>query len=91
MMVYRFGRFSDAQIVAGAHAPQQAGGLRAFHNALRILMNIETDDLQFLTGEQRLEFFKNPHLFFIKADDPTADSLWALITSRQPERYRGIV
>lgn len=64
---------------------------RAFHNALRILMNVETEDLSFISAEERRAFFGNPHLFFIRADDATCDRLWALIQERQPERYREVV
>lgn len=63
---------------------------RSFHNALRILMNVETGDLPFLGEYERCAFFSNPHLFFIRADDATCDRLWALIQERQPERYREV-
>jgi hypothetical protein len=54
-----------------------------FHNALRVLLNIETDQLSFLTPIQQDNFFGNPHMFFVRCDDETADKLWAIV---QPPR-----
>lgn len=50
-----------------------------FHNALRLLLNIEDDQLSFLTPAQQDNFYSNPHMFFIRCDDATADKLWAVM------------
>ena len=58
---------------------------RNFHNALRILFNLDADDLigsGVLTDKQWPEFRDNPHRWFIQADDQTAYQLWLLIVSR---------
>lgn len=54
-----------------------------FHNALRILLNLDRDDLPFLDGRAWQRFRTDPFRFFIRADDPTADRLWAAIEARQ--------
>lgn len=46
------------------------------HNFLRKLLNLEGDQLSFLTPVQQDNFYSNPHMFFIRADDVTARHLW---------------
>ncbi len=53
-----------------------------FHNALRILMVIDRWDVKWMDDMEWQEFIANPHRFFIRADDPTADALWAVIEKR---------
>ena len=55
---------------------------REFHNALRILLNIDHWDVEWMTTSQWQDFIANPHKFFIACDDPTADRLWAIIEER---------
>jgi hypothetical protein len=59
-----------------------------FRNTFAILHNLDTDDLAFLTAEQRLAFFKDPVQAILKLDDARLDALYALVESKQPERYR---
>ena len=59
---------------------------RQFHNALRILLNIDRWDVEWMTKAQWAEFIDNPHRFFIRTDDPTADRLWAMIEERNRPR-----
>jgi len=79
-------------------APQQPRAVQpavqpadAFRNMFAILHNLETSDLPFMSAEQRLAFFRDPIPAVLRLDDARLDALYALITSRQPERYRGIV
>ena len=53
-----------------------------FHNALRILASIDRDEVPFLDDRQWVVFVANPSGFFIRCDDPTCDSLWAVIQRR---------
>lgn len=68
--------------------------LRAFHNALRILLNIDRDELEAAgvipRGDHNAwgDFRQNPWRFFIRAPDPAAEKLWAMIEARQPAAYR---
>ena len=55
---------------------------RQFHNALRILLNIDRWDVEWMGDREWQEFIANPHRFFIASDDPTADKLWAIIIER---------
>lgn len=50
-----------------------------FHNALRLLLNIDGPQLGFLTDIQKDNFFGNPWRFFITCDDDTADKLWEVM------------
>ncbi len=59
---------------------------RDFHNALRILLNIDRWDVEWMTDSQWIEFLDNPHRFFIMRDDPTTDRLWAIIEERNRPR-----
>lgn len=65
-----------------------------FHNALRILLNLERQDLQdagvinFDDDAAWRRFSDNPHRWFIVASDDQARALWALIESRQPASLR---
>jgi hypothetical protein len=54
-----------------------------FHNALRIILNLEGEELDFLTDVQRDNFYANPHMFFVRCDDATADKIWALVVPQQ--------
>lgn len=48
-----------------------------FHNGLRLLLNLEGGQLlELLTPVQIDNFYSNPHMFFIRADDTTARKLW---------------
>ena len=63
-------------------------GSDAFRNMFAILHNLETDDLSFMTAEQRLAFFRDPVPTVLKLDDARLDALYSLVQSRQPARYR---
>lgn len=51
-----------------------------FHNAIRVLWNIDRPD--WMAADQWFAFNNDPHRFFVKADDETARKLWALIEPR---------
>ena len=55
-----------------------------FHNAMRILLNIEADELRAvgLNTHQIQTFFANPLIYFIRCDDPTCDALWGIVEER---------
>lgn len=63
--------------------------LRAFHNTVRKLYNIEWEQLVFLTDVQKDNFFENPPMFFIRADDETAAKLWDVMHPKAPEPAAG--
>ncbi|WP_089177288.1 hypothetical protein [Bosea sp. AS-1] len=63
--------------------------LRAFHNTVRKLYNIEWEQLGFLTDVQKDNFFENPPMFFIRADDETATKLWDVMHPKAPEPVAG--
>ena len=70
--------------------------LREFHNALRVLMNIDAAEFYAAvypgkgryilpTHNQRddwARFGSNPHLWFIRANDADAKAIWAIIEER---------
>ena len=60
--------------------------LRLFHNALRILINIDRHDLvgAGVGGHHWPAFRKDPYRWFIAATDADAERVWLLIESRQP-------
>jgi hypothetical protein len=60
----------------------------AFRNTFAILHNLETSDLPFMTAEQRRTFFNDPCVAILRLDDARLDALYALVQSRQTERYR---
>lgn len=54
-----------------------------FHNALRILLNIDRD--QFPGDEADWTAFRdNPHRYFMRANDEVTDALYALIEAQKP-------
>ena len=62
-----------------------------FHNALRILLNIDRDELEeagvlstpVFNREDRWKAFRaNPYKFFVRADTPTAQKIWGLMEKR---------
>lgn len=55
--------------------------LPAFMNAIRILHSMEPDWLP-------VAFVRDPVHYLLRADDATADRIWAAIQERQPARYR---
>ncbi len=59
--------------------------LRKFHNALRILLNIDRDEFIGAGGQDVdwARFRLNPHDFFIHCSDTTAEGLFAVIEARQ--------
>jgi len=65
---------------------------RRFHNALRILANLDPSEMIAAGAiDTILEFWRfsdDPYRFFIRADDARAAALWTLIQSRQPEALR---
>lgn len=63
--------------------------LRAFHNTVRKLYNIEWEQLSFLTDSQKDNFFDNPPMFFIRADDETATKLWDIMHPPAPQPAAG--
>ncbi|KAF0102186.1 MAG: hypothetical protein FD144_2621 [Rhodospirillaceae bacterium] len=60
-----------------------------FHNCLRILTSIDKHELVeagVIKPEDTaawLSFTRDPHRWFIRADDATATKLWAIIERRQ--------
>ncbi|WP_100961001.1 hypothetical protein [Bosea sp. FBZP-16] len=60
------------------------------HNFLRKLMNVEWEQLPFLTEAQRDNFFANPHTFFIRADDETARKIWEVLYPKPPQARDGV-
>ena len=80
---------------ASAPAPEtlvETREFRAFHNGLRILLNLDEDEL-IKAGviEHSVEswrFKDNPFLFFIRAPAEQAAAIWAAIQKRQPEDLR---
>jgi len=65
---------------------------RRFHNALRILIHFNFDDLRAAGVLDDLTEFRrfddDPYRFFVRAEDARAAALWALIQSCQPEDLR---
>lgn len=67
-----------------------------FHNACRILMNIEQDELQSagvippgVDGAKAYDrLCSEPLRFVAKLDDASWDALWAMIEERQPKRLQ---
>lgn len=62
--------------------------LRQFHNGLRILLNIDCHELV-AAGVIRpgddgawIKFREDPFRWMIRAPDPAAEALWAIIESR---------
>lgn len=55
-----------------------------FHNAMRILLNVEVDELREigLSTDRVQQFFANPLVFFIRCDDQTCDALWEIVERR---------
>ena len=70
-------------------------GLAEFHNALRILLNLDFRDLveagilQPHDDANWERFQRDPFRYFIRAGDVTAERLWGLIESGQPCRRTG--
>ena len=65
--------------------------LRDFHNRLRIMLNLETLDLVEAgvlprNGHGGIGFGMDPFRWFLRADDATAEKLWALIEKRAAGR-----
>jgi len=63
--------------------------LREFHNALRILLNLDRDEIENdraepMTDAQWEDFRSNPFLFFIKCDDHMCQQIWTrIVASKQ--------
>ena len=64
--------------------------MHRFHNALRIMVNIERHELAdgglVLSPEGWWAFQSDPYRWFIRASDADAVKVWALIESRQRPR-----
>lgn len=62
--------------------------LREFSNALRVLLSIDKHELEAAGVIRHADhnawgtFHRDPYRFFIRADDATAEKLWALIERR---------
>lgn len=54
-----------------------------FHNALRILLNLEREDTG-LSSQEWYKFQADPFRYFILADDDVSDRLWRAIEAKQP-------
>lgn len=54
-----------------------------FHNALRIMLNIDRDELG-LDVFAWQTFQRDPYRWFIKACDADARKVWKIIEARQP-------
>lgn len=87
--IEREARLSTRPVAAPQQPARNAStGPDAFRNMFAILHNLETSDLQFMTAEQRLSFFRDPVPAILRLDDARLDALYALVQSRQPARYR---
>lgn len=64
-------------------------GFADFHNRMRVLLNIDMHDFVAAGIEPaRWEAFRDdPHRFFIRADDETAEKLWSLVEARATRRF----
>lgn len=58
---------------------------REFHNALRILRNIDHHEVPWMSREKWREFRSFPHNFCIRCSDADYDRIWAVIEARQPK------
>lgn len=62
--------------------------LREFHHALRVLLNLDRHELDAAGVIRRGDhnawgtFRRDPYRFLIRADDATAEKLWALMQRR---------
>ena len=67
-----------------------------FHNGLRILLNIDRDEVARALSplyenaadwdESVTRFMANPHMWFIRAPDAEADAIWELVEGRMNRR-----
>jgi len=61
--------------------------LRRFHNALRILIGIDLDELRtagvVIADDQWISFRDDPYRWFIRASDSDAEKVWKIIEARQ--------
>jgi hypothetical protein len=55
----------------------------SFHNALRIMLNLEREELG-LDVFAWETFQRDPYRWFIRASDADAERIWVLIEARQP-------
>ena len=66
--------------------PDSAARLRDFHNRLRVLNGIDLWELEnaglSISPESWAAFVANPWRWFIRADDETAEKVWAVIEQR---------
>ena len=66
-------------------------GLSLFHNRLRVLLNIDRDELVnagVLAEEDRaswIAFRESPWRYLIRASDEDAEKMWALVLKRAPD------
>ena len=68
-----------------------------FHNALRILLNIDYHEMEQAgvefgdshTDREKgwAKFRDNPHRWFIQASDEDANCVWKIIEARQPRKH----
>lgn len=54
-----------------------------FHNMIRSLWNLETEDVSELSHEDQLRFVRDPLAFFIRCPDKQADVIFAAVMKRQ--------
>lgn len=82
--------FESTVLSASPFPSEGRQGLPEFHNALRILLNIDFRDLVqagILQSHDQAhweQFHRDPFRYFIRADDTTVERLWDCIESRQP-------
>ena len=68
--------------------------LAEFHNMLRIMVNLDREDLEFAGIIQRGDhnawgtFRRDPFRWFIRADDQTARKLFTLIHNRHEPMFK---
>lgn len=55
-----------------------------FANCVRSLFNIDGYLLPELTGEQQVEFVRDPVRYFIRTDKRQQDAIWHQVAKRQP-------
>jgi hypothetical protein len=57
-----------------------------FHARLRSLLNIDYDDVPWMSVGDWTSFREDPFRFFIRCDDETAEKIWQLVERRNRPR-----
>ena len=59
---------------------------RTFTNNVKILYSLDQHEVPFLQGQYWQRFSSDPVRYLIRADDETADAIWAAVVKRQPQK-----